>query len=148
MPTGENTHAGRKHKNSGRTRMRAADIMQEGSVAVSPELGLREFETLLTAEDISGAPVTGHDGKLLGIASKTDIVRVLSEQVSERYEAFDDDLRVEDFMTPDVVTVGPDEDVKSIARRMIDGQLHRVLVTEGGEVLGIVTAFDLLKLVY
>ncbi len=31
---------------------------------------------------------------------------------------------------------------------MIDGQLHRVLVTEGGEVLGIVTAFDLLKLVY
>lgn len=148
MPTGENTHAGRKHKNGGRTRMRAADIMQEGIVAVSPELGLREFETLLTAEDISGAPVTGHDGKLLGIASKTDIVRVLSEQVSERYEAFDDDLRVEDFMTPDVVTVGPDENVKSIARRMIDGQLHRVLVTEGGEVLGIVTAFDLLKLVY
>ncbi len=92
--------------------------------------------------------MTGHDGKLLGIASKTDIVRVLSEQVSERYEVFDDDLRVEDFMTPDVVTVGPDEDVKSIARRMIDGQLHRVLVTEGGEVLGIVTAFDLLKLVY
>ena len=33
------------------------------------------------------------------------------------------------------------------ARRMIDGQLHRVLVTEGGEVLGIVSACDLLKLV-
>jgi CBS domain-containing protein len=126
--------------------MRASEIMHEGIVEVSPELGLREFEELLTVEDISGAPVTGPDGKLIGIASKTDIVRILSEQASENEELFDPALTVEDIMTREVVTVSPDEDVKSIARHMIDGQLHRVLVMRDSEVVGIVTAFDLLKL--
>jgi CBS domain-containing protein len=126
--------------------MRASEIMHEGIVEVSPELGLREFEELLTVEDISGVPVTGPDGKLIGIASKTDIVRILSEQASENEELFDPALTVEDIMTREVVTVSPDEDVKSIARHMIDGQLHRVLVMRDSEVVGIVTAFDLLKL--
>jgi CBS domain-containing protein len=127
--------------------MRVAEIMHEGIVSVSPELSLGRFEELLTSEDISGAPVTGTDGKLLGIASKTDIVRVLSEQVMEGYEGFGPDLTVEDLMTTEVVTVDPDEDVKTVARLMIDGQLHRVLVIQDGDVQGIVTAFDLLKLV-
>ncbi len=127
--------------------MRAADIMQEGILSVSPELALRDFEELLTSEAISGAPVTGPDGKLLGIASKTDIVRVLAEHASSRNDAFDPELTVEDVMTPEVITVSPEEDVQAIARRMIDGQLHRVLVAQGDEILGIVTAFDLLKLI-
>ena len=50
-------------------------------------------------------------------------------------------------MTTEVVTVDSDEEVKSVARLMIDGQLHRVLVVRDGEMQGIVTAFDLLKLV-
>ena len=121
--------------------------MHEGVVSVSPELGLKRFEELLTSEDISGAPVTGTDGKLLGIASKTDIVRLLSEQAMEVYEEFGPDLTVEDLMTTAVVTVDPEEDVKAVARLMIDGQLHRVIVVRDGDVQGIVTAFDLLKLV-
>ncbi len=127
--------------------MRVADIMHEGIVSVSPELGLERFEELLTSEEIGGVPVTGADGRLLGIASKTDIVRVLSEQAMDGYEAFGPDLTVEDLMTTEVVAVDPDEDVKVVARLMIDGQLHRVLVVRDGEIQGIVTAFDLLKLV-
>ena len=127
--------------------MRVADIMQEGIVSVSPDLGLERFEELLTREEIGGVPVTGADGRLLGIASKTDIVRVLSEQAMDGYEAFGPDLTVEDLMTTEVVAVDPDEDVKAVARLMIDGQLHRVLVVRDGEMQGIVTTFDLLKLV-
>ncbi len=121
--------------------------MHEGIVSVSPELGLERFEELLTSEEIGGVPVTGTDGRLLGIASKTDIVRVLSEQAMDGYEAFGPDLTVEDLMTTEVVAVDPDEDVKVVARLMIDGQLHRVLVVRDGEMQGIVTTFDLLKLV-
>jgi len=112
---------------------------------VSPQLSLREFEELLTSEDISGAPVTGTDGKLLGIATKTDIIRVLS-QVSEGYEAYVNELTVEDIMTEDVVLVAPDIDTSEVARRMIDGKLHRVLVADGPEILGIISTFDLLKM--
>ena len=127
--------------------MRACDVMQKGIISVSPELALKDFEDLLTSEDISGAPVTGTDGKIVGVASKTDIVRVLADEASQR-DVLAPQLSVEDIMTTDVVTVGPDAELRDVARVMIDGNLHRVIVTDGDDVLGIVTTFDLLAAVY
>lgn len=127
--------------------MRAADVMQKGVISVSPELSVLEFEEFLTSEDISGAPVTGNTGQILGIASKTDIVRVLSEEMSDQMrDLLQPDLTVNDIMTREIVTVRPDEDVREVARRMIDGHLHRVLVVTSEDVVGIITTFDLLKL--
>jgi len=127
--------------------MRAAEIMQKGVMAVSPELTVADLEEFLTVEDISGVPVTGPGGPILGIVSKTDIVRALSEELSEQqYKFLQPDLTVGDIMTRDIVTVSPDEDVHDVAQRMIDGHLHRVLVVNSEEVLGIITTFDLLKL--
>lgn len=125
--------------------MLAEDVMQEGILSVSPELGIREFEQLLASEDISGAPVMSSDDVLVGIASKTDIVQALSEQAGMRVDELAPELTVEDIMTRDVISVSPKEPIADVARRMIDGKLHRVLVMEGDEVLGIVTTFDLLE---
>jgi CBS domain-containing protein len=126
---------------------RAADLMQTGVLSVSPELALEDFEELLTSEEVSGAPVLDANGKLLGIASKTDIVRGLAEQMSAALrELGSPGLTVGEVMTPDVVTVGPDADVETVARAMVDGGLHRVLVVTDGEVLGIITSLDLLRL--
>lgn len=127
--------------------MRVQDVMQKGIISVSPELALKDFEELLTGEDISGAPVTGSDGKLVGVASKTDIVRALAEEASQR-DILTPELSVEDIMTTDVITVTPDAELRTVARMMIDGNLHRVIVTDGDDVLGIVTTFDLLAAVY
>ena len=127
--------------------MRAAELMQKDLISVSPELSVAKFEELLTAEDIGGAPVIGTDGRVVGIASKTDIVRALSDEKSDRLrDLLDPQLTVEDIMTRELVTVAPDADVREVARRMIDGRLHRVLVVEADEVVGIVTSLDLLQL--
>jgi CBS domain-containing protein len=127
--------------------MKASDLMQKGVVVVSPELRIDQFEELLTSEDISGAPVVDTNGALVGIASKTDIVRALSEELRERADSdLGSNLTVEDIMSGEVVTVGPDEDAKAIARKMIDGHLHRVLVVNESDVIGIVTSLDLLRL--
>jgi CBS domain-containing protein len=127
--------------------MRAADVMQKGIISVSPELSVLEFEEFLTSEEISGVPVCGTMGQILGIASKTDIIRVLSEEKSDQMrELLQPDLTVGDIMTREIVTVRPDEDVREVARRMIDGHLHRVMVVTSEDVVGIITTFDLLKL--
>lgn len=126
--------------------MRASDVMQKSVVSVSEELSIQDFEELLAAEEISGAPVTTGDGRLVGIASKTDVVRALAEQMSDQLRDLGGpDITVGEIMTRDVVSVGPDADVRQIARTMIDGQLHRVLVVDRGQVVGILTAFDLLR---
>ncbi len=127
--------------------MRALDIMQKGVMTVSPELSVTDLEEFLTIEEISGVPVTGPGGQIMGIVSKTDIVRTLSETAHQRSELLQPDLTAGDIMTKGTITVRPDEDVREVARCMIDGHLHRVIVTSSEDVLGIITTFDLLKLI-
>jgi CBS domain-containing protein len=126
--------------------MRVADFMQKSVITVSPELPLGELERLLAEEEIGGVPVVADDGRLLGIVSKSDVVRALAETVEGGLaELFPPDQSVEDIMTPSVVTVGPDASLPEVARLMVDGRLHRVLVAERGRILGIVTPFDVLR---
>jgi CBS domain-containing protein len=126
--------------------MRAADIMEKDIVTVSPELPLRDFEELLTGEDISGAPVTDAQGRVLGIASKTDIIEALSQQIPDAL-ALGPELRVADVMSQGAVSVPPDATLAEVARTMVDGKLHRVLVSDGEHLLGIVSALDVLRAV-
>jgi len=127
--------------------MRAVDIMQKDILAVSPELPVESLEEFFASEDISGAPVQNERGQIVGIVSKTDLVRAFSgRDESEASEAAREALTVEDIMTRDVVTVSPDDEVKTVVQRMLDGRLHRVLVARNNELVGIITTFDLLEL--
>ena len=127
--------------------MRAVDIMQKDILAVSPELPVESLEEFFATEDISGAPVQNERGQIVGIVSKTDLVRAFSgRDESEANDAAREVLTVEDIMTRDVVTVSPDDEVAAVVQRMLDGRLHRVLVARNNELLGIITTFDLLEL--
>jgi CBS domain-containing protein len=126
--------------------MRVADLMQKSVITVSPELPVGELERLLSEEEIGGVPVVADDGRICGVVSKTDVVRALAETVEGGLgELFPPEESVEDIMTPTVVTVGPDAPLSEVARLMVDGRLHRVLVADQGRLLGIVTTFDLLR---
>ena len=61
-------------------------------------------------------------------------------------EGADDDLLVRDIMTPAVESVPEDATVSEVASRMLDSQVHRLLVTREGRPVGIVTTSDLLGL--
>ena len=127
--------------------MNASDVMVKGVVSVSPGLLVAEFEAFLSSEEISGAPVVDETGTLLGVVSQTDVIRVLGEESSDTlHELLAPDLTVEQIMTRSVVTVSEDQDLKSVARKMVDGHLHRAIVTNGDGLSGIITSFDLLRL--
>jgi CBS domain-containing protein len=48
-------------------------------------------------------------------------------------------------MTREIVAVGPDATVDDIARVMLEHHVHRVLVLEDRVMLGVITTFDLLR---
>lgn len=56
-----------------------------------------------------------------------------------------DGYTVSDIMTPAVFKVRPKDTVKEVGKFLLRGRIHRALVVEGEKLLGIVTAFDLLK---
>ena len=54
---------------------------------------------------------------------------------------------VGDWMSDGVVTVEPTDPLKRVCETMVEGHFHRVCVTEGDRLVGIVTSFDIVRTV-
>lgn len=143
----------------------ATDLMNSELLTVSQDLPLRELAELLVAEGISGAPVLDEQGYLVGVVSLVDVARAaatpltagggylqepegapIHECLDEAAQAQIDALTVADVMTPDPYTVGEDARVSEIAALMVRYHLHRVLVVQDRELVGIISTTDLLGL--
>ena len=54
---------------------------------------------------------------------------------------------VAEIMTPAIIEVKKDTPASELARIMRHKHIHRIFITQGKELLGVVTAMDLLKLI-
>ncbi len=147
-----------------KTELKARDVMTVDPVCIGPSGTIRELAHLFEKHEISGAPVVDQTGKVVGIVSKTDLIRrctegtddippaylfeVLSEQggEDETSEVIPEPLVcVEDFMTEDPLMVGPDLSAAAVARMMFEKRVHRVIVADDEKFpVGIITSMDLL----
>ncbi len=136
----------------------ARDVMKADVVSVQPDTPLSNLEDTLIGRHISGVPVIEND-ELLGIVSRSDIVRYFTIQrslakllgrQSESSAALEHQaphLTVKDIMAESVVVVGPDTPISEVAKLMVVRHVHRLLVTEGEKVLGVISALDLAHLI-
>lgn len=145
--------------------LRAKDVMSAEPVCVGPATRIRELARVFEIHEISGAPVVDHQGRVVGVVSKTDIIRRCSEgmrELSPAYffdalsdeideEEFGEELHeplvcVEDIMTDDPVTVAPDAPLADIALAMHANRIHRVIVVDEERFpVGVITSLDLLE---
>jgi CBS domain-containing protein len=142
----------------------AADVMKKKVLTVRPDILVRELAQLFDENGISGAPVVNTRNELIGVVSKSDLVRF---QRTEEFEPDDsayyrqtdvgyvpkgyhmqipDRTRVEDIMTPAIIKAKSDATVTALARTMRRRHIHRIFITEGKRLRGVVTTMDLLKL--
>ena len=119
----------------------AADLMQRRPLTFDPDAPIEEAVRGLLARGYAAAPVVDRDGRLVGIVSEHDCVRVLSEAIAEGWPSG----RVRDHMTKEVETVSPDEDVLALSARFAAGRHRRMLVVEAGRLVGLVARRDLMR---
>jgi len=108
---------------------------------------LPEVLTFLVDTGYSAAPVLDDSGQPIGVVSRTDVV------VYERARSAPADgpagsgavLRAADLMTPLVFSVAPETAAVELAREMVRLNVHRLFVREGGALIGVVSALDLLR---
>ena len=128
----------------------AKDIMTTELITVTPSTPLSEFARICAEDSISGAPVVEVDGRLVGVVSRTDLVRRMLEDggaygAQGELQLPNRDMRqVDDIMEAEVVTVPPTAPVKDIAVQMVENRIHRVVVIEDDKPAGIVTSLDVL----
>ena len=58
--------------------MIARQIMTKEIITVTPSMTVKSLANTLIKNQISGAPVTGKDGKIIGIVSRADIVGAIA----------------------------------------------------------------------
>lgn len=138
-----------------------------GDLMTMPLVTLRTWHTMqraartLLEHEISGAPVLDHNDQPVGVLTKTDVLRYESQyaapavqelrNVARETGTMPEHEREEDYvgywMTRGVVSVSPETTIEEVARLMARRHLHRVFVEDGERLVGVITAFDLLRAV-
>lgn len=121
--------------------LKVSDIMVRDVASIRADAPVADLVKLLDYEHIGGAPVVDARGHLLGVASATDVIREAAEAAGSAQSG----LAVRDIMTPATFTVRPDATLAELARFLVRGEIHRALVLEGERLVGIVTAFDIVR---
>jgi putative transcriptional regulator len=100
------------------------DVMHRKVISCRVDTPLKDVARRMDAERINALVVVDESGDLAGVLSQTDLVKV-SEQDWQNMVA-------EDVMTEDVVTIVADIPVLAAVELMVDNQIHRVVITQGG----------------
>ncbi len=148
----------------------AKDLMSSDVLTVSEDLTTKELATFFLDNEITGAPVEGERGAVTGVVSLVDLARSSAEPDDEAWEPMvadyydrtqdphlgengihvfrvgDDQTRVRDIMNPELYSVDPNAEVSEVAGKMLSSHIHRLLVIEDNELIGLITTSDLLGL--
>lgn len=116
-----------------------SSIMTRKVVCARPEMDASLLRARLLEHGVSGAPVVDDWGRVLGVASKTDLIE--NEVTSERGQK-----TVGDIMMPMAFTLPADASIGQAAALMAYEGVHRVVVVDTkGCVVGIVSTLDIAK---
>ena len=123
--------------------IRVADCMNRDFLTLDPEMDVLRAGKLLIKHDISGAPVLDKHGRLVGMLTERDCLRVT---LYAGYHGEPGGL-VRDYMSPDPVTVKPDDTIFDLAERFIDNKYRRYPVLDGGRLVGLISRRDVMRAV-
>jgi CBS domain-containing protein len=116
-----------------------SSIMTRKVVCARPEMDASLLRARMLEHGVSGAPVVDDWGRVLGVASKTDLIE--HEVTSERGQK-----TVGDIMMPMAFTLPAEASIGQAAALMAYEGVHRVVVVDTkGCVVGIVSTLDIAK---
>ncbi len=108
-------------------------------ITIRPEQTLRDAVALLSQHNIGALVVVNASGAPVGILSERDIVRGLASRDNVLA------LSVDGFMTRDLVTGSPHDDLGSVLRTMTDRRFRHLPIIDDGRLAGIVSIGDVVK---
>ena len=112
--------------------MLAKDIMTTDVITVSPNTTVKNLAMTLIKNQISGAPVSAKNGKIVGVVSEADIVAKKGKDVKA-------------IMSKKIISVSEETSVEEIARLMTTHRIKRLPVMRKDAVVGIVSRADIVN---
>ncbi|MDG6777784.1 CBS domain-containing protein [Thiomicrorhabdus sp. zzn3] len=124
--------------------VKVAEIMIQPVTTVTPEATITEAWNIMQQQDINHLPVVGEAG-LVGICAQGDLLKKAILNDAGELE----DIRVSriaEVMQNQVVTARPETEIRQVAMALTQYHIGALpIVSEKGEVVGIVTLSDLVR---
>jgi acetoin utilization protein AcuB len=129
--------------------MLVKDRMSRPPITVRDNVGVEEALRLMHSEDVRRLPVVDNHGKMVGIVSELDLLKV-SPSPATSLSVYEipyllAKIKMKNVMTKDVVTVTEDTPLEEAARVMADNRIGGLPVMRGDDIVGIITETDLFK---
>ncbi|MFO7742384.1 MAG: CBS domain-containing protein [Anaerolineae bacterium] len=130
--------------------MLVKDRMSKPPITIRENVGVEEALRLMHSENVRRLPVVDKHGKMLGIVSELDLLKVSPSPATSLsvYEIpyLMAKIKMKDVMTKDVITVTEDTPLEEAARVMADNKIGGLPVMRDDKLVGIITETDLFKI--
>lgn len=113
--------------------VKVREIMTAPVVSAARETPVPEVAAAMRSHRISGLPVLGPSGAVVGLVSEYDLMARTGGTAAE-------------VMTTAVLSVTPDTEVDEVRRLLVERRIHRVPVLDQGVLVGIVSRSDVVAL--
>lgn len=117
--------------------MKVREVASSAVVTVGPMQTLREAARLMATHRVGSAVVQDAE-HLAGILTERDVLKAVAAGAEP------EEVTVQELMTSDVVTVGPDWDLIEAAGEMARRRIRHLVVYDGGQLLGVLSVRDVL----
>ena len=108
-------------------------------------LSIDESHTVLQAAKMMaeakiGSVIVTFEGKLAGIFTERDLMRIVAQQ----YEAIPS-LKLKEVMTTQLTVAGPNDEIDDILNTMISKRFRHMPVLDGEKIVGLISIGDIVK---
>jgi len=121
------------------------DVMTTPAFTVRAQDSLGFAAARMAKEGIKRLPVVNEEGRLVGVLSRVDILRLVAEKDARKLTApLGAAVCVRDVMSESIPLVREKDDLATIVDTMLEGGSHRVIVVNGkGHAIGLISDSDL-----
>lgn len=129
---------------------KVADIMTSKVISLKQTDNLNQARMLLKEHNIRHLPITDDKGHFAGLLTQRDLLNyaftVVENYGFSKLEAHEKRTLIEDVMNVDCDTVSSDAALKTAGRFFVDNKHGCLPVVDDGELTGILTSVDFVKL--
>lgn len=118
----------------------AKTLMKTQVTMVTRTTDIYEAIRIMVDGHVTGLPVVGDDGTLVGVITEKDVLKLL-------INSEDQPGAVEDYMTHDVLAFEETDSLVDIAECFLEKNIRRVPIVRDGKVVGIISRRDIVRFI-
>lgn len=125
--------------------MKVKEAMNQGVIAIKPDTKPLDAFEKMYKEGIRRLFVMDIEENTVGVISYLDLVGVLGTLKPSSKNS--DNLKIEDIMSEDIMTISADDKIEDAANLMLRADVSGLLVLENKKPVGVITKTDICRMV-